>query len=694
MSCSGTSLNTNSTEPTHSTDSTPTSGTVDSTDKGAGRNTDSLNPPASETPEVASGPGNPAHIASLIQILSPELTLELKVNLWDVNNPSSGASILATLKNTSTSISYSQVQIRVDAPLSIWSMELVSQTNTETIVKLPSYQALLAAGATYDFGFSISPYHIPNFSLISFTRGTSDGGGNNGGLDAGINSSIFVSPFLPISSLNFDSHWTDFQRAQQISSLMNQNSFYDENYFSTLVRSQHLLSDRACTVRIPSYLQNMQTQMLIGRPSMNQNISVSNTPINLRLVDKYFALFLVYAQDQYGFNPHMLMGLGAKESFFGAVASENDNSYFIVDGLNDYFNGYGNLALEQKGYFRDGNKDGPFQMETPTFAGKISAFPQRFDFLSTCASSLTAEACRYLPRDMHVAIVAMLGNSDLYEWGELQYGLLITNDSFLLNPFFGNLLMGDLNNRLMTNPNPDLEGYHDKQVLDFYKATVITALDLHYREAFMFGLSNFGRPSGSDATSGPSFREVYDLRNSQDDKDRLELAALMWSYNRGLFTGMDLSHCSDPIQQCGLDGFGQHTTNIQNACQFLNSALDQNNIYDFQISSVDVSWFIHKLRETYPFQEVHGLQGPLDWNLIELKSQNAFLLFLSNYRLHLNNPSQNTISFRYHWRSLLAVIRSYLPPSENPMGPSMMSAIYQNYGGAISSDSRIVPWPE
>lgn len=53
--------------------------------------------------------------------------------------------------------------------------------------------------------------------------------------------------------------------------------------------------------------------MMIGKS--DEIVKVSNTGVRIRLPDKYFGMFLAYSQDQYGLNPHMLLGLAAKESF-------------------------------------------------------------------------------------------------------------------------------------------------------------------------------------------------------------------------------------------------------------------------------------------------------------------------------------------------------------------------------------------
>lgn len=119
--------------------------------------------------------------------------------------------------------------------------------------------------------------------------------------------------------------------------------------------------------------RNQHTQMFIGRPQ--ETTTVSMTTVNIRLPDKYFGMFLAYGQDQYGISPHTMMGLAAKETFATALYPEKDNSYFIVNGEDDHFDSLSNDSL-----FIDGNKDGPFQVETPAMATDVSVLPHRFFF--------------------------------------------------------------------------------------------------------------------------------------------------------------------------------------------------------------------------------------------------------------------------------------------------------------------------
>lgn len=72
-------------------------------------------------------------------------------------------------------------------------------------------------------------------------------------------------------------------------------------------------NNRACMFHAHPRLDEELTQMYIGRS--DDIITVSMTPVRIRLPDKLLGMFMGYAQDEYGLSPHMLMGLAAKESF-------------------------------------------------------------------------------------------------------------------------------------------------------------------------------------------------------------------------------------------------------------------------------------------------------------------------------------------------------------------------------------------
>lgn len=133
-----------------------------------------LDPPAPPPPAPAPSPSpspvpspNPGQ-GSMTQVLANGLTLYLKIDSqWGTTESWAGASVSATLKNTTASTTFSPLRMAADmgAGLSIWSMEAVSKSSTETVVQLPSWQKGLKPGESFTFGFNISPIRIPGFIL-------------------------------------------------------------------------------------------------------------------------------------------------------------------------------------------------------------------------------------------------------------------------------------------------------------------------------------------------------------------------------------------------------------------------------------------------------------------------------------------------------------------------------------------------
>lgn len=202
------------------------------------------------------------------------------------------------------------------------------------------------------------------------------------------------------------------------------------------------------------------------------------------------------------------------------------------------------------------------------------------------------------------------------------------------------------------------KNYHDSITGDFYKAIVLSSLDLHFRHNIIMQMKRQGMRPG------------WDLRYGDEEaEDTLEFAGAMYTYNRGLWSVMDMSKCSpsmNPITDCKLDGYGGHSTDINNACQLLNQAEE---VYDFAIRKSDVSWFIDKLKETYPYESIEGVHGMIPWSTIHQKAGEAYDLILRHRQE--KSPGAKGISFRYDWRLMLAVIRAYLPKKEDFYGPTL-----------------------
>ena len=348
--------------------------------------------------------------------------------------------------------------------------------------------------------------------------------------------------------------------------------------------------------------RDQNTQMFIGRPSGTTTVSV--TTVKIRLPDKYFGMFLAYGQDHYGVSPHTMMGLAAKETFATALYPERDNSYFIVDNEDDHFNTLSNDSL-----FIDGNKDGPFQVETPSMATDVSVLPQRFYF------------------------------------GDSSVPISQRKPSYLSD------------NEFLTDYN-EFRSYHDSVTGDFYKAIVLSCLDLHFRHNIIMQMTKQGMRPGWDLRYG-----------NEEAEDALEFAGAMYTYNRGLWSVMDMSQCGvdqNPITDCKLDGYGGHSTDINNVCQLLNKASE---VYDFSISLDDTLWFISKLQETYPYSSIEGIHGEIQWDTMIARVKEVYPVILSHRKA--KDSTATGISFRYDWRLLLAVIRAYLPKKEDFYGPTL-----------------------
>ena len=592
----------------------------------------------------------------LVQTLSPEVQLTLTIDSsWGEGTPWSGGSFRATLTNQSAQgVDNLQLLVPFGTQISFWGVNIVSQTGSQTEIALPDYQPYIAPHASFDFGFTIAPLDTPAFQLVSVSTLPTPGTSPAPPVLQSV--AIFYPPPITVSSPSFTKTTSTAELLSQLTALESSSSYYQSSLLP-LSPSEEMI----CPVRNVSWGSTYPSQIIIGRPQDGDGFLLSNTPgTTLRLPDKYFALFLGFAETIYGLNPHFLMGLAAKESFFGALPNTDDDSYFVVDAPDDFFVGNLQMPLSERGYFTDGNGDGPFQVETPSLSTLISAFPHRLDIFSACNGN-SAEACAF--RGLQQG--TLVGSNQL-DYGFLKEGLLITTDNSLAQPFYGTLL----------------RDFHDAVVQDYYTAVIVTALDLRYRYHALFGLPQMG------------FRSAYDSRITHDEKNELEFAAMLWSYNRGLFTNINLQAClpgMDPISDCGLDGYGGHSQNIREACRFLNHAVAQEEIYDFPIAREDVSWFLQKLQLTYPFDNISGLIPDIDWAQAESEALQSFDFLLTEYQNRQNDPTLHTLSFRYHWRTILMVIRSHLPEMENAMGPTMQDML-RYYGDTLSPDASLTMW--
>ena len=187
-------------------------------------------------------------------------------------------------------------------------------------------------------------------------------------------------------------------------------------------------------------------------------------------------------------------------------------------------------------------------------------------------------------------------------------------------------------------------------------------------------------------------RPGWDLRfGDEEAEDMLEFAGVMYTYNRGLWSVMDLSQCTvdkNPITDCHLDGYGGHSTDINHVCQLLNTAPE---VYDFAISLSDVLWFIDKLRETYPYESIEGVHEVIPWSTIIQRVKEVYPTILTHRQTR--DSSAKGISFRYDWRLMLAVIRAYLPKKEEFYGPTLEYVFHLiSFFHRMENDSFLEIW--
>lgn len=222
---------------------------------------------------------------------------------------------------------------------------------------------------------------------------------------------------------------------------------------------------------------------------------------------------------------------------------------------------------------------------------------------------------------------------------------------------------------------PNFKAYHDSITGDPARAIVLTALDFHLRYNVIIRLRDVG------------MLQKYLARSDPSERGTLLFATAMYTYNRGLFdkTGLQrmLGSCTPgkhPVRECGLDGYGGHSGDIAKACTLVERATE---VYDYEVTWADTEWFLKKLESTFPYSSVPGLQEKLDWSEISKQAKEAF-----DY-LSSRNPTASargqSISFRYDWRPLVAVVRAQLPARENLMGESLKS-LDAYYGNSFADD--------
>jgi len=401
----------------------------------------------------------------------------------------------------------------------------------------------------------------------------------------------------------------------ELNNLLASPSYNDPNVYQP---STSALGAMDCSFVAPTNYDNNYNQFFIGRPS--ESILISQTDgVTIRLPDKYFGLFLAYAMDMYGLNPSMLMGLAAKESFFGALlAADDTGSDFLVADPTTTYNCHSDT---RQGLCHDEKLAGPFQSEPADMATDVSIFAQRF----WTGDSTTAIEDR---------TPDVLPDSDILA-------------------------------------EAGFKTFHDNVIRDNFQATIVAALDLHFRYNVLIRLNQAG------------LLEQYLARNTRKEREQLVFAAAMYTYSSGItdkstLNGL-LSDCGvgkDPILDCGLDGFAGHSEDVGKVCTMLDRSPE---VYDYPLSKSDIDWFINELQGTYPYISVSGLHGPINWTTLRSAASTAF------DTLQANRGNLGVISFRYDFRPLLAVIRAFLPAKEILIGETIQT-IDGIYGNSFNTD--------
>lgn len=396
--------------------------------------------------------------------------------------------------------------------------------------------------------------------------------------------------------------------------------------------------DQCSILATREFYANNPTQLFVGKPAVGSKVRISNTDINIRLLDKWFAMMLGYSLDQYGTEPHALMALAAKESFATAVQAGNVQDEQREFLAKDPSVGYLLTNGEHYGLGTDGNRDGPFQVEKFSMATSVSIFPGRFKLNPSS-----------------------------------------TQPSFVLDV-------------TIAQSGEALDKLHSYWVENIYRAVVLTSLDFHWRYNGLLLVPGMGMRVPWDRRyqtwiSSPSSSNYASV-------EQLEFGASMYAYNRGIYGALKSKLCScqpnmDPITECGLDGFGGHGGQIRSACSLLNQASE---IYDFPITFADVEKFLSIMETTFPYSSdgARGLYAKIDWTEIKSLATTAFQQISDNRSqrggVQKSQSSEPEISFRFDWRLMLAVIRSQLPARESLVGPTWKGMVDYSFGIVVASD--------
>jgi len=385
-----------------------------------------------------------------------------------------------------------------------------------------------------------------------------------------------------------------------------------------------------CSLHPPVSYDTNPSQLWIGKP--RNPATVLGEDYFVRLPDKLTALWLGYALDQYGINPGLLLAMMAVRSGTGLQEKANGDYFSFIVG-----NGDDEWTCFATGY-------GSCKSALASRGGNIDGGPYQTT-ATNMAFDLSIEATRVAANSTQPLFV-----SHLYH----------------------------------TARATNLAAIHAEWGRSIGRATIRTALELHWIHTVVFTLDQVGM-------RGSNWEQ-----RTRYGRDALEFAVTSHVLRHGLFSGRlgaNLVGCNstlDPVTKCKLDDASGSIAQIQAVCRTLD---ESKTVYDFPVSWALVNKFLSVLQWSHPISAVTSVHDAIDWAGIRANASTAFATLAAHRKLA--DPSYNgTISVRYDWRALLAVIRAGLPGSELLVGPTMQGIDHAFYG--VINDALYVDisdWP-
>ena len=561
------------------------------------------------------------------QVLSDELVMELRIESeWET-----GRTYACQLVNVSETVYVRDIVLDVDAVAELTGVWGLADGSVAGQYVPEDYQEEIAPGAFAELGFNIESLEVPVFSLSSASTG-------------GVLTELLAVPVADSGALDLGADWT----AEDLRAIEDDVSYYDANLPANLGYA----AGESCTLAPLAALQANPTQALIGRPTPGTTVRVNETDVMVRVPDELTAMTLVFARDHYGIEPHALLALGVKKSFFGATDTANDDSSLIAGFGEEFDLDSADVTPNgDTGYYTP-TPDGPFQLDRGTFATLLSVFPARLHAGSACGDDLTPEESAFCDA--------------LYTSGDAPR-LLIVDETPLIDAALEDLM----------------QEFRESRLGSAMPATELAILDLHMRRTVLRGIVDIG------------FADAYDGYVDAEAASRFELAAVLDAQTRGISccSGYDLcTEGLDPFAECDLTGgIGESDkAETEAVCRALNDALAVPSAHDFQMSRDLVETFVARLAEFYTITPLPDLEPTFDPAVWTARVGEAYDVLLEEYRVELGDSLHETLSFRYHWRTLLAVLRAYLPGPEALMGPVVEQLLARP--GGIAGEATTREW--